>query len=279
MSDHDNRQHSAIALSDRTEREVVVHASKITKRFLGKRETVDAVSDLTVDVHAGEFVCLVGPSGCGKSTLLNMTAGLMSPTNGVLRYRGAAVPMPNTKIGYITQKDNLLPWATVSDNIGLALKIRGVPKHERRGAVDGTIHMLGLDGFADSYPAQLSGGMRKRAMLGRTLIYKPEALLLDEPFGALDAQLKLVMQQELLRICQEAKITTVFVTHDIAEAITLADRVVVISKRPGRVKLDCPIDIARPRDVFGIRSHPRFGPLHDTLWQALGDEMLAGEDM
>ena len=279
MPDPNNRPHSAIAVTDRTDREVVVHASRITKRFLGKRESINAVSDLTVDVHAGEFVCLVGPSGCGKSTLLNMTAGLMSPTTGVLLYRSAPVPRPNTKIGYITQKDNLLPWATVADNVGLALKIRGVPKNQRRDAVERTIHVLGLDGFAESYPAQLSGGMRKRAMLGRTLIYKPEALLLDEPFGALDAQLKLVMQQELLRICQEEKITTVFVTHDIAEAITLADRVVVMSKRPGRVKLDCQIDIARPRDVFGIRSHPRFGPLHDELWQALGDEMLAGEDM
>ncbi len=275
----DSRTRGAVSVTERPEREVVVHASKVTKRFLRGRETIEAVADLTVDVHAGEFVCLVGPSGCGKSTLLNMTAGLMSPTTGTIRYRGAPVPMPNTKIGYITQKDNLLPWATVAENIGLALKIRGVPKQHRREPVERTIDMLGLDGFADSYPAQLSGGMRKRAMLGRTLIYQPEALLLDEPFGALDAQLKLVMQQELLRICQKHQITTVFVTHDIAEAITLAERVVVISKRPGRVKLDCPIDIERPRDVFGIRSHPRFGPLHDTLWQAMGNEMFAGEDM
>jgi NitT/TauT family transport system ATP-binding protein len=185
----------------------------------------------------------------------------------------------NRRVGYMTQRDNLLPWRTVETNIGIALEIAHVNRAERHRRVDQFVNLVGLNGFEEAYPAELSGGMRKRVALARTLIYDPETLLMDEPFGALDAQLKLILHAELLRIWEESRKTIVFVTHDLTEAITLADRVIVLSGRPGTVKLTQPIDLSRPRDVFKVRFTERFGQLHELLWGALEDDIRMGEEV
>jgi NitT/TauT family transport system ATP-binding protein len=257
----------------------VVSARALTKRFRRQDQLITAVSDLNIDIHSGEFVCIVGPSGCGKSTLLNMTAGLMQPSSGDFLFRGEPLTGPNTDVGYITQKDNLLPWRTAEANIALALDIKGVAAEERKARVAEMVEMVGLKGFESSYPSELSGGMRKRVGLARTLAYDPQVILADEPFGALDAQLKLVMQGELLRIWAATRKTVIFVTHDIAEAIALADRVIVMSSRPGRIKVDRRIPLDRPRDVFRIRHQPGFGELYEELWSELAEDMQAGENM
>ena len=251
----------------------------ITKKFRRKGDLITAVEGVDLTIQQGQFVCVVGPSGCGKSTLLNMIAGLMEPSAGSVEYTGRQVQGPNTRVGYITQKDNLLPWATVERNVSLALDIARVPTQEKRDRVKAILGTVGLTGFEQSYPHELSGGMRKRVTLARTLVYEPDTLLADEPFGALDAQLKLVMQDEMQRIAANTNTTVVFVTHDISEAIALGDRVVVISKRPGQVKLDRTITLDRPRDVFRIRFSEDFGQLYEELWSELRDDFRAGEDM
>jgi NitT/TauT family transport system ATP-binding protein len=173
----------------------------------------------------------------------------------------------------------LLPWRTVATNIGIALEIARLDSDERKRRVARFVNLVGLSGFEKAYPSELSGGMRKRVALARTLIYDPETLLMDEPFGALDAQLKLILHAELLRIWEESRKTIIFVTHDLTEAITLADRVVVLSGRPGTVKLTQTVDLARPRDVFKIRFTERFGQLHELLWSALEDDIRLGEEV
>jgi NitT/TauT family transport system ATP-binding protein len=208
-----------------------------------------------------------------------MSAGLMQPSKGRLLFEGRELGGPNTKAGYITQKDNLMPWHTVAGNIGMALSIRKMDKRQARARVAEMIEMVGLTGFEKSYPGELSGGMRKRVTLARTLAYDPPVLLADEPFGALDAQLKLVMQAEIQRIWAETRKTILFVTHDISEAVALGDRVIVMSSRPGRIKVDRRIDIPRPRDVFKIRHQQGFGDLAEELWDVLAADMHSGEDM
>jgi NitT/TauT family transport system ATP-binding protein len=239
-----------------------------------------ALDTINLAVEAEEFVALVGPSGCGKSTVLNLVSGLLRPTHGEVRYDGAPVSGPNRRVGYMTQKDTLLPWRTVEDNIGIALelKCRAVPHAERRDRVGAMMDLVGLSGFAHHYPAELSGGMRKRAALARMLIYEPETFLLDEPFGALDAQLKLIMHQELLRLTRARKLTVVFVTHDLAEAITLADRVLVFTGRPGRIRAERRIPFGRERDAVRLRFLPEFGALHEELWDELKDEVVKGTE-
>ena len=258
---------------------LIISAQGITKRFRRKDQVVTAITEVDLDIARGEFVCIVGPSGCGKSTLLNMAAGLMEPSRGTLLFDGKPVDGPNTEVGYITQTNNLLPWHTVEGNIGLALSIRHMEKSKARARVAEMIEMVGLKGFEKSYPGELSGGMRKRVTLARTLAYDPSVLLADEPFGALDAQLKLVMQSELQRIWAETGKTVLFVTHDISEAVALGDRVIVMSSRPGQIKVDRRIDIPRPRDVFKIRHQPGFTDLAEELWEILASDMQSGEDM
>jgi NitT/TauT family transport system ATP-binding protein len=257
----------------------VISVQEVTKRFRRKGQVVTAIEDVDLGVASGEFVCIVGPSGCGKSTLLNMSAGLMTPSKGRLLFEGRELDGPNTKAGYITQKDNLMPWHTVEGNIGMALSIRKMDKRRAEARVAEMIEMVGLTGFEKSYPGELSGGMRKRVTLARTLAYDPPVLLADEPFGALDAQLKLVMQAEIQRIWAETRKTILFVTHDISEAVALGDRVIVMSSRPGRIKVDRRIDIPRPRDVFKIRHQEGFGDLAEELWDVLAADMHSGEDM
>ena len=257
----------------------LVQLEGVAKRFYRHGEPLLACRDLNLQVARGEFVAVVGPSGCGKSTLLNMVAGLMRPSAGSVAYDGHPLMTVNRSVGYMTQRDNLLPWRTVAANIGIALEIARLDASERKRRIERFIKLVGLSGFEHAYPAELSGGMRKRVALARTLIYDPETLLMDEPFGALDAQLKLILHAELLRIWEESRKTILFVTHDLTEAITLADRVVVLSRRPGTVKLMQRIDLARPRDVFKVRFTPRFGQLHELLWGALEDDIHLGEEV
>ncbi len=241
----------------------------VARHFQGRTGTVVACQDVNLTVRQGEFLAVVGPSGCGKSTLLNMAAGLMPPSRGQVLYHGKPVRIPNTDVGYLTQRDTLLPWRTVEDNVAIALELKGQSRATRIQTAHEWLARMGLTGFEKSYPAQLSGGMRRRVALARTLAYEPETILMDEPFGALDAQLRLVMHDELLKLWSGTRKTIVFVTHDLTEALTLADRVAIFSARPGRINAIETVDLPRPRDVFRIRFDPHFGELHDRLWSYL----------
>jgi NitT/TauT family transport system ATP-binding protein len=246
----------------------------VGKIFTSRHSSIDVLNGLNLSLGDGEFVAIVGPSGSGKSTMLNLLAGLDRPSSGAVMCQGRRIQGVNTDIGYLTQHDCLLPWRTVEDNIAVPLEIRGVERSERTVRVGNMIAQVGLEGFEKHYPSQLSGGMRKRAMLARTLIYDPPILLMDEPFGPLDAQLKLTMQAELLKLWSARRKTVVFITHDIVEAITLADRVVVLSARPSRIKLDELIMIPRPREVHEVRFHPSFEEHYRRLWTALDPTLI-----
>ena len=241
----------------------------VSKTFRKQDEIVDAVRDISLTIAQKEIVAIIGPSGCGKSTLLNMIAGLYAPSSGSIVYKGARVSNINTDVGYMTQKDNLLPWRTVRDNVAFPLELSGVAKGERAVRADQVITHVGLDGFGHRYPQELSGGMRKRACLARMLLYGAETALLDEPFAALDAQLKLAMHDLLLKLAAETGQTVVFVTHDLMEAVTLADRVLVCTRRPATVALEQRIELKRPRDVLNVRFTNEFKELYDALWERL----------
>jgi NitT/TauT family transport system ATP-binding protein len=233
-----------------------------------------AVRDINLEIPRGRFVSVVGPSGCGKSTLLNMTAGLFAPTVGQVLYNGKKVGTTvNTEVGYITQADNLLPWRTLRGNVLLALEIRGVPRKEREERARDAIARVGLTGFEDRFPSQLSGGMRKRAGLARTLVYEPETLLMDEPFGALDAMMRATMQADLLHLWERDQRTVIFVTHDLEEAILLADQVVVFGTKPGRIIHTEDVAFERPRDLHEIRRTPEFTAVWERLWRLIEGEM------
>jgi NitT/TauT family transport system ATP-binding protein len=254
----------------------------LSKVFFKGSTQVHALSHVDAEVGAGELLAVVGPSGCGKSTLLNLSAGLMAPGTGEVRYRGRPITGVNTDVSYVTQKDNLLPWRTVAENVALPLTLGGratMSRAERAERVERYVRLVGLSGFEGHYPAELSGGMRKRAQLARSLVYEPEVLLMDEPFGALDAQLRLVLQAELLRMWEGTGKTLVFVTHDLTEAISIADRVIVMSSRPGRIRAVERIDLPRPRDVFGIRFVPGFGDYFERLWSALREDIHQGQEV
>ena len=242
---------------------------KVGKVFASRKGQFEVLRDFDLEVRRGEFLAIVGPSGSGKSTVLNLMAGLDRPTSGIVACHGHPITGVNSEIGYLTQHDSLMPWLTVEDNVAVPLEIRGVPKGERRDRVRRMLGDVGLGGFEHHHPNQLSGGMRKRAMLARTLIYDPPTLLMDEPFGPLDAQLKVVLQAELMRLWNATGKTVVFVTHDIVEAITLADRVIVLSHRPSRIKLDEAISIGRPREVHEARFAPGFEDHYRRLWSAI----------
>jgi NitT/TauT family transport system ATP-binding protein len=250
-----------------------IEISDVAKRFAARGRQVEALGGVSLEVAQGEFVALVGPSGCGKSTLLNMVAGLMTPSAGTVAYAGRPVRAVNRDVGYMTQSDALLPWRTAEANVMLPLLLRGQGRAEARARARAQLERVGLTGFADAYPRELSGGMRKRAALAQLLVYEPETLLLDEPFGALDAQLKLVLAQELAQLHARTRKTVLFVTHDLGEAIALADRVVVFTGRPGRIKRMEQVDLPRPRDMFRVRFEPRFQQLYETLWSALAPEI------
>jgi NitT/TauT family transport system ATP-binding protein len=263
----------AVAPAQTPER-AAIRVVEVEQRFTPpNRPAFNALEGISFDIGAAEFCALVGPSGCGKSTVLNMAAGLLQPTSGRVEVLGNTVTGVNTGIGYVTQDSNLLPWLTVAKNIELPLKIRGYARAEREKLVAEWIGLVGLEGFETSYPHQLSGGMQKRCSIARTLVYDPEVLLLDEPFGALDAITKTVLQSVLLDLWSTKRKCVLFVTHDLNEAITLSDKVVVMTKRPGTVKEIVPIDLARPRNVYEIAEQPGFAALHKELWTLFKSEI------
>lgn len=237
---------------------------------------VHALHDISFDVRQREFCAIVGPSGCGKSTLLNLVAGLRPPTSGQIFVQDEAVTGLVPDIGYVTQDSNLLPWLTVDQNIRLPLQIRKMSAARQDELVTEWIERVGLRGFEDRYPRQLSGGMQKRCSIARTLVYDPPILLMDEPFGSLDAMTKAIMQDTLLKLWDDHQKTVLFVTHDLSEAITLADKVIVMDRNPGVVKAVVPIEIPRPRDVFHISEQPEFAAQHRVLWDMFTEILNGG---
>jgi len=249
----------------------VLQTEGLTKQFAKDDVAVVALRDFSLDIKEGSFVTVLGRSGCGKSTMLNLLAGLIEPTTGAVRYRDHALAGPHVEIGYLTQSDTLMPWRDVQRNVEMPMEIRGVASAKRRALAGDLIRRVGLAGFEKHYPRELSGGMRRRASLARMLAGTPETLLMDEPFGALDAQLRTELQEELLRLWQGSGQTVVFVTHDIEEALLLGDRVVVLG-RVGRIALDRAIDLPRPRSVDELRVDPTFVALHSELARTLREE-------
>ncbi len=243
--------------------------NNISKRFVARDQVVRAVEGISLDIASGEFVTMVGPSGCGKSTILNILAGLLAPTEGTVTIEGKPVRGVTRQVGYVTQQHNLMPWRTLIDNVSFPLQVAGVAKSERYTRAVDLIEMVGLSGFEKSYPHELSGGMRQRANIIRTLIYSPKIMLMDEPFGPLDAQTRLILQDQLLDIWSRTGVTILFITHDLHEAIGLADRVVLLSARPGKVMRIDKVGMARPRDVFRMHDNGDFRSLYDAMWVEL----------
>ncbi len=252
----------------------------LTVRFVNG---VRVLEDVHLEVQEGEFVSVVGPSGCGKSTLLNVAAGLLSrrsdvEISGRVRWQDQEVRTPEDwqgKLGYVFQRDALLPWYTVAQNVELGLRIRGVPRSERDRRVRELVRMVGLEGFEHHYPHQLSGGMRQRAQLLRTLAYEPKVILMDEPFGALDAHTRMTLQRELTEMWARVRATVLFVTHDLAEAIVMAQRVVLLSHRPGRVVQVYEVPFDYPRDPVELQGQKEFALLHAEIWRSLAREFRA----
>jgi NitT/TauT family transport system ATP-binding protein len=255
----------------------LLSVQSVKRDFNVRGKNVLALDTVDLALDEGEFVTVVGPSGCGKSTLLNLVVGLLAPSAGQILFRGRPVDGINPEIGYVTQKDNLLPWRTLIQNVEVSLEIRGVDKSARRARAGELIERVGLGGFEEHYPHELSGGMRQRANIIRTLIYDPQLILMDEPFGPLDAQTRIVLQEQLLKLWLASKKTILFITHDLVEAITLADRVVVMTSRPGRVKHVASVPIPRPRDVYEIHSSPEFREVYNILWRELRPEVTMAE--
>jgi NitT/TauT family transport system ATP-binding protein len=254
-----------------------VHFDRITCTFSGKAGPYTAVKDVTLAVGAGEFVSVVGPTGCGKSTLLNVAAGLLKPSSGAISIFGEPLAGINRKAGYMFQTEALMPWRNALDNVTAGLQFRGEDAAAARAKGEAWLGRVGLSGFGDRYPHQLSGGMRKRTSLAQMLILDPEILLMDEPFSALDIQTRQLMENELLELWSADRKSVIFITHDLEEAISLSDRVVVLSAGPATRPIgDYAIDLPRPRDVAEIRLSPRFNELHDRIWHAMKEEVLKG---
>jgi NitT/TauT family transport system ATP-binding protein len=269
----------AEALTARSEADPTrVEVRGLCKSFRLGTTVMEAVKDVSFTIAKGEFVALLGPSGSGKSTVLNMIATLLSPSGGEILIDGQRT-LPNKvspQVGYVFQKDTLFPWRTVADNVGYGLELAGVSKAERAQRVAAVVEQAGLSEFADAYPSSLSGGMRQRAALMRTLVTEPQILLMDEPFGALDTHTKIDMHQVLLKIWEREKQTVLFVTHDLGEALTLADRIILFSARPGRIKEMFAVDLPRPRDAVTLRETPRYAELFTHIWHSLGEEFKKG---
>jgi NitT/TauT family transport system ATP-binding protein len=252
-----------------------IRASDIRLTFRPKnREPVTALKDFGLEVAKGEFLSIVGPSGCGKSTFLNALLGLLRPEGGVMELGGKRIAGPGLERAMVFQEFGLLPWRTVLANVELGLELKGVPRSTRHGRCTELINMVGLTGFEGHYPHELSGGMKQRVGLARALATDPEVLLMDEPFAALDAQTRDLMQAELLQIWDKAQKTVLFVTHSIEEAAYLSDRVIVMTARPGRTKSIINIDLPRPRD-YEMRLTPKFNDIKLQIWSTLREELTA----
>jgi NitT/TauT family transport system ATP-binding protein len=241
----------------------------------GQRYT--AVRDVSLAVAPGEFVSVVGPTGCGKSTLLNVAAGLLAPSAGSVRVFGEPLAGINARAGYMFQSEALMPWRTALENVIAGLQFRGVPDAEARRLGEAWLKRVGLGGFGDRYPHQLSGGMRKRTSLAQTLVLDPDIILMDEPFSALDVQTRQLMENEVLELWAAKRKAVLFITHDLDEAIAMSDRVVVLSAGPAAHPIgEFAIDLPRPRDVAEVRVAPRFIDLHKAIWDVLREEVLKG---
>lgn len=258
----------------------------LRKRFAVKGRPVDALAGIDMDIRTGEFFCIVGPSGCGKTTLLRILAGLETKTDGTIevardsggtRVRGSATERPLNSM--VFQEQSIFPWMSVRDNVAFGLKARGLSRRERYAVADPYIRKVGLAGFEGALPYQLSGGMKQRVSIARAFANDPEMLLMDEPFAALDEQTKLILQTELLRIWEETQKTVLYVTHSIDEAIVLADRILVMSARPGRIKdiIDVGAVFGRPRHVETVKSSAQYGELFGRVWGQLRDEVAAAQ--
>ncbi|MGH7769327.1 MAG: ABC transporter ATP-binding protein [Candidatus Binatia bacterium] len=251
-----------------------IQAEDVSLTFRPKnREPVTALSALSLDVGKGEFVSIVGPSGCGKSTFLNILLGLIKPDTGVMQLNGTRITGPGQDRAMVFQEFGLLPWRTVLGNVELGLELKGVEVAVRRTRSRVLIEMAGLAGFENHYPHELSGGMKQRVGLARALATNPDVLLMDEPFAALDAQTRDLMQAELLQVWERTKKTVIFVTHSIEEAAYLSDRVVVMSARPGRIKTNIHINLPRPRQ-YEMRLSAKFNEIKAEIWSALKDELI-----
>ena len=236
-----------------------------------------AVADTTLAIAPGEFVSVVGPTGCGKSTLLNVGAGLLTPSTGNVRVFGEPLEGVNRRAGYLFQSEALMPWRSALQNVIAGLQFRGMEDGAARQLGEEWLARVGLQGFGDRYPHQMSGGMRKRVALAQTLILDPDIILMDEPFSALDIQTRQLMENEVLELWSAKKKAVLFITHDLDEAIAMSDRVVVLSAGPATHPIgEFIIDLPRPRDVAEIRAHPRFVELHSQIWGVLRDEVLKG---
>jgi NitT/TauT family transport system ATP-binding protein len=257
--------------------EPLLEVKDLRKRFAaraGRDAPTWVIQDLSFAVGDGEFLTIIGPSGSGKTTLLNMIAQIDTANGGAVRFQSQSAPVNDPKalnpglsckIGYVTQEDNLLPWRTTLQNVLFPLKVQGRLDAKTRAHAEMLIRAVGLAGFEQHYPHELSGGMRKRASLIRTLVYDPPVILMDEPFGALDAQTRTQLQEDLLRLWNLGRKTIIFVTHDIGEAIALGDRTLVLTRAPARIAGEHAITIPRPRDIRGIMTHPDFSPLYQRI--------------
>jgi NitT/TauT family transport system ATP-binding protein len=258
----------------RPQAEPAIRIKGLSKRF----GSFTAVDDVTLDIARGEFFMIVGPSGCGKTTLLRIVAGLEGPTDGRIDIdvaSGSNRPLNSM----VFQGDSIFPWMTVWDNAAFGLRMRKAPQSQIKEVVGHYLDRTGLTKFADAYPHQLSGGMRQRVSIARAFANDPEILLMDEPFSALDAQNKLLLQEELLRIWEENKKTVMFITHDVDEAVKLGDRIMVMTAQPGRLKTLVPVPLARPRDVLELQTNPVFGELVHEIWSSLRDEVQRAREM
>jgi NitT/TauT family transport system ATP-binding protein len=263
--------------SQQTARPPVIELINVSRRFLtpdGKSMT--ALRDFTMTVGQGEFVAVVGPTGCGKSTTLNLVTGLARPSAGEVRVMGQPVAGIDPRIGFVFQTDALFPWRSVIDNVVAGPLFRGKPAEESYARAREWLARVNLAGHETKYPHQLSGGMRKRVSLAQTFINEPQILLMDEPFSALDVQTRVLMHDELLKLWSDSGASVVFVTHDLEEAVALADKVYVLTAGPATVKSVYPIDLPRPRVVSEIRYQPHFIELSRTIWNDLRDEVLRG---
>lgn len=259
------------AVGGRPRRVPVVEVTGVRHRYHSPEGETLALDGVDLTVEEGEFVSIVGPSGCGKSTLLSLIAGLMRPAEGEVRVRGKPAALGSPRVGYMLQHDHLFEWRTVLDNCLLGLEVRRAVTPAARERVMRLLTECGLEGFARRYPAELSGGMRQRAALVRTLALDPELLLLDEPFGALDYQTRLRLEDEVGKLLKATGKTAILVTHDIAEAISMSDRVVVMSPRPGRIRRIVPVDLGGASDgPLAARRSPRFSYYFDLIWKELG---------